>query len=155
MRTSHLNLIWVRGFTTIMLKPHILKHHIPEHQTLPPPGQRCGSRARLSLAPFRAPLRCFGVRLCAQVCARRENFSHREDEGGERSEPPCSDEAKSTQPNMTPFSSAEFGGWPWVVLMIIRLSILFHIVCVGQYCGANDKQKPCARTRLGLRTSMT
>ena len=31
--TSHLELIWVSGemVTTIMLKPHILKHHIPEH----------------------------------------------------------------------------------------------------------------------------
>ena len=32
--TSHLKLIWVRGLTTIIFKPHILKHHIPEHPNL-------------------------------------------------------------------------------------------------------------------------
>ena len=29
----------------------------------------------------------------------------------------------------------------WVVLVIRRLSVPSRIVCVGQYCRANDKQK--------------
>ena len=29
--------------------------------------------------------------------------------------------------------SAEFGGWPWVVLMILRSSIAFNIVLVGYH----------------------
>ena len=39
--TSHLKLTWVRGFKTSMLKPHILKHHIPEH-----PRERAHARVR-------------------------------------------------------------------------------------------------------------
>ena len=31
MGTSHLKLIWVRGFNQSMLKSQMLKHHIPEH----------------------------------------------------------------------------------------------------------------------------
>ena len=45
-------------------------------------------------------------------------------------------EVHTTQVHTTSFVSAEFGGWPWVVLMILRLSIRCHIVCVGQYCSA-------------------
>ena len=30
----HLKLIWVMGVKTSSLKPHILKHHIPEYPTL-------------------------------------------------------------------------------------------------------------------------
>ena len=33
--TSHLKLIWVRGFESSSSKPHILKHHIPEHPNCP------------------------------------------------------------------------------------------------------------------------
>ena len=35
--TSHPKLIWVRGSKLLLSKPHILKHHIPEH-----PNALCG-----------------------------------------------------------------------------------------------------------------
>ena len=47
--TSHLKLIWVRGLKHSSLKPHILKHHIPEH---PISGSVC---TRISCT-------CFGLR---------------------------------------------------------------------------------------------
>ena len=51
MGTSHLKLIWVRGFKHIISKPHSLKHHIPEH-----PKDHWGSSWRVPILSY--PILC-------------------------------------------------------------------------------------------------
>ena len=82
MGTSHLNLIWVRGFETIMFKPHILKHHIPEHPN-------CAD-ASLLMATEEVVHACNSARVSTHVCAcayvrlDARNAMHAERGGRER-----------------------------------------------------------------------
>ena len=64
--TSHLQLVRVRGSKPTIFKPHILKHHIPEHPKNPPPPRR----SRPPTGGL-AGGRCGGGRLCAEGCRRR------------------------------------------------------------------------------------